>query len=270
MKAKLFLGLLAAASLSILAASARAQKLEDCGLSLRPSAFSPSENDPITLTFLGDVDYCSPVRVAAVGEAALLGLPVPSGALNIILAQRPQNDPGVNCPAVVVPFEIEARLPELLPAVKPPGLIPIGVYRRFEDQHGNRVSQIFCGIVDLSISEGYRSEVPFHDGRFTASVEWTTADQKGSGSAVPADGTATDSALFWFFEPANWELMVKVLDGCAVNDHYWVLGAASTDVSHTLRIADSKTGTVWENTNPGGKLTPAFADVEAFPCDGPK
>jgi hypothetical protein len=89
------------------------------------------------------------------------------------------------------------RLPERLPAVAPPGLLPIGVYRRFEDEHGNLVSQVSCGIVDLSISEGYRSEAPFHDGRFVASVTWNTSGQDHSGFAVPADLPATDSALFW-------------------------------------------------------------------------
>jgi hypothetical protein len=24
-----------------------------------------------------------------------------------------------------------------------------------------------------------------------------------------------DSALFWFFEESNWEMLVKVLDGCS-------------------------------------------------------
>jgi hypothetical protein len=268
MKAKPCLRLLAAAFLAALAVSAEAQTLADCGLQARLPQFVPSDKDPIVITLLGDAGACTSVRVAAVGEAGILGLAQPAGALNIILAERPAPSEQGSCPAISVPFEIEVRLPERLPAVEPPGLFPIGVYRRSEDEHGNLASQVSCGVVDLSVSAGYRSEVPFHEGRFVASVTWNTSGQNENGFAVPADGTATDSALFWFFQPGNWELMVKVLDGCAVNQHYWVIGAAATHLRYTLRIADTHTGTVWTHTHPVGQLAPAFADVEAFPCAG--
>jgi hypothetical protein len=263
------LRLLAAAVLSALAVSAEAQTLEDCGLQARVSPLSPSDKDPIVITFNGDMNYCDSIRVAAVGEAPFLGLSQPAGALNVILTRRtPELTPGLNCPAAIVPFEIEARLPSRLPAIDPPSLFPVGVYYRSEDESGALISQKSCGIVDLSISQGYRSEVSFHEGRFVASATWNTSGQDESGFAVPADGTATDSSLFWFFEPSNWELMVKVLDGCAVNQRYWVIGAAATDVRYTLRITDTQTGTVWAYTSLGGQLAPAFADVEAFPCAG--
>ncbi len=45
----------------------------------------------------------------------------------------------------------------------------------------------------------------------------------------------SDSALFYFFCTDNWELLVKVLDGCAINGHLWVYAAASTDVGYTLQ-----------------------------------
>jgi hypothetical protein len=60
--------------------------------------------------------------------------------------------------------------------------------------------------------------------------------------------------------------MVKVLDGCAVNQHYWAIGAAATDVKFTLRITDTQTGDAWAYRSPAGRLAPAFADVQAFPC----
>lgn len=269
MKAKPCLRLLAAASLSLLAVSAEAQTLEACGFEARLPQFVPSDKDPIAITFSGLRDYCTAIRVAAVGEADLLGLSQPAGTINIILAQRQGPlAPGTNCPSVLVPFEVAARLTDRPPAIEPSNLLPIGVYLRSEGPNGELENQISCGIINLNISEGYRSEVPFQDGRFQASVTWSTATQTGSGFAVPADGTATDSNLFWFFQPTNWELMVKVLDGCAINQHYWVLGAAATDVRYTLRITDTQTGKVWAYTSPGGHLAPAFADVEAFPCAG--
>lgn len=259
------LRLLAAAALVTM--SADAQTLEDCGLTARVSPLFPTDKDPIVITFGGQMGYCDSIRVAALGEGALLGLAQPAGALNVIIARRtPELTPGVDCPAAIVPFELEARLPERLPAIAPPGLLPIGVYYRSEDEKGNLISQQSCGIVDLSIGEGYRPSIPFHEGRFVASVTWNTSGKDESGFAVPTDSTVADSGLFWFFQPSNWELMVKVLDGCGSNKHYWVIGAAATDVKFTLRITDTLTGNEWEQKNPGGALAPAFADVEAFPC----
>lgn len=252
------------ASLSILSSSASAQTLADCGVvGVFPREFT--DKDPVVMTLLGTAGSCTSTRVAAVGEAAVLGLPQPAGAVNVILAQRQPEDQPTICPEKL--FELEVRLPERLPAVPVPGVFPVGVYRRIEDPQGNLISQTSCGVVDLSVSAGYRSEIPLQDGRFLASVTWNVSGQDESGFAVPADGTA-DSGLFWFFQPSNWELMVKVLDGCAVNQYYWVIGAAATDVKFTLRIVDVLSGSnAWTYTSPGGRLAPAFADVFAFPCE---
>ncbi len=70
----------------------------------------------------------------------------------------------------------------------------------------------------------------------------------------------------WFFSPANWEVLVKVLDGCAINGHYWVLAAATTDVGYELRVAEPASGTVRTFRNPVGRASPAQIDLEAFAC----
>ncbi len=53
--------------------------------------------------------------------------------------------------------------------------------------------------------------------------------------------SSPDSALFWMFAPGNWEVLVKVLDGCASNGRYWILSAGATDVLTAGKAA------VWEN-----------------------
>ena len=70
--------------------------------------------------------------------------------------------------------------------------------------------------------------------------------------------------MFYFFTPANWELLVKVLDGCEFNDRYWVFAAAATDVEYTLTIKDTQTGTVREYFNPLGRSAAAITDTDAF------
>jgi hypothetical protein len=108
------------------------------------------------------------------------------------------------------------------------------------------------------------------DGRFRVSVDWETkAGATGVGKVVADAGFeelsgSSDSGLFWFFAPANWELMVKVLDGCGTNQRFWVFAAATTNVGYTLRVEDTATGAVREFTNPLGASAQALADTDAF------
>ncbi len=104
-------------------------------------------------------------------------------------------------------------------------------------------------------------------GRFTARVAWTNG-QGQSGQAIGLRTAAPQpSGLFYFFSPDNWELQVKVLDGCAINGNWWVFGAATTDVGYTLEVADTVTGRTRRYTNPLGQASPAITDISAFSCN---
>ncbi len=107
-----------------------------------------------------------------------------------------------------------------------------------------------------------------HDGRFRVEAEWTDfAGNTGHGTAVAA--RSMDSGMLWFFHPDNWEVLVKVLDGCSINQRFWVFAAATTDVAYTLEVTDTATGLVRSYTNPLGVASPAITDTEAFAiCPG--
>lgn len=103
--------------------------------------------------------------------------------------------------------------------------------------------------------------------RFDVELTWRDfEDNTGSGKAV---GFCTaDSGLMWFFGEDNWELLIKVLDACAVNQHFWVFSAATTTVEYSLKVTDTDTGQIWETFNPLGQASVAVTDTEAFPtCD---
>jgi len=77
-----------------------------------------------------------------------------------------------------------------------------------------------------------------------------------------------ESGLFWFFEPENIELVVKVLDGRALNDRYWVFFAAMSDVEYWITVRDAETGASQTYHNPprevcGQKDLNAFGDPGA-------
>ncbi|MCP4658304.1 MAG: PKD domain-containing protein, partial [bacterium] len=101
------------------------------------------------------------------------------------------------------------------------------------------------------------------DDRFRVEVRWRDFDgNTGSGRMVPFG--SDDSGLFWFFDAANWEMLVKVLDGCAVNDHYWVFAAATTNVEYTLEVTDTETAGSRSYFNELGVSSPATTDATAF------
>lgn len=100
-------------------------------------------------------------------------------------------------------------------------------------------------------------------GRFRVEVAWKDFQGHiGAGQAVPFG--SDDSGLFWFFAPPSWEMLVKVLDGCKLNQHYWVFSAATTTVQYTLRVTDTRTGVVKEYFNPSGTAAAAVTDTGAF------
>lgn len=102
-------------------------------------------------------------------------------------------------------------------------------------------------------------------GRFRAEVGFK--DHAGTtGTARVAAGRSGDTGIFYFFDSANWELMVKVLDGCGQNGKFWVFASASTDVEYTLTITDTETGLQKTYQNPLGQIARTVADTDAFSC----
>jgi tetratricopeptide (TPR) repeat protein len=99
-------------------------------------------------------------------------------------------------------------------------------------------------------------------GRFQVSVEWSTA-AGDSGVGRPRPLTA-DTGTFWFFDAANLELVVKVLDACPVNGHRWVFAAGLTNVEVRLVVDDLATGARRVYDNPQGTPFAPVQDTAAF------
>lgn len=103
-------------------------------------------------------------------------------------------------------------------------------------------------------------------GRFRAEVAWRDFEgDTGAGRLTAA--RSADSGVFWFFAPANWELMVKVLDGCGLGGHYWVFVSGSTSVEYTLTVTDLLTEESRIYENPLDRTALTVTDTSAFPCD---
>lgn len=99
--------------------------------------------------------------------------------------------------------------------------------------------------------------------RFRVEVGWTDfTGNTGPGRVAPCG--ADDSGIFWFFAPDNWEMLVKVIDACTLNDRFWVFSAATTNVGYTLTVTDTHTGARKTYTNRLGVASPAVTDTSAF------
>jgi len=108
------------------------------------------------------------------------------------------------------------------------------------------------------------------DGRFAVQVEFTTVQGGGlSGDALAtplAAVGARQGGLFTFFDPANPEMVLKILDGCVINNRFWLFASAGTNVGLTIRIHDLLLDTEKVYTNPDLNPAPPLQDVDALPC----
>jgi PKD repeat protein len=104
-----------------------------------------------------------------------------------------------------------------------------------------------------------------NDDRFQVEVVWQVlsgdfAGETGFGRAV---ALSEDTGYFWFFNPENVELILKVLDGRALTGHFWVFYGALSTVEYRISVKDTVTGRSRFYTNPWGNLA-SVADVEAL------
>jgi streptogramin lyase len=104
-------------------------------------------------------------------------------------------------------------------------------------------------------------------GRFQVTAHWQKSDgASGDGAGVKLTG---DSGYFWFFTPDNIEAVVKVLNGCGINDKYWVFAAGLTNVQVDVTVRDVQTDSVFTRRNPQGAAFAPIQDTGAFPASCP-
>jgi len=103
----------------------------------------------------------------------------------------------------------------------------------------------------------------FRNGRFVVWATWRDfADNTGSATFVPMG--SSDSGVMWFFAPTNFEVMIKILDGCGLNSRYWVFFAATTSVEFTINVYDVQHDVLKTYSNALGVSAAAVTDTNAF------
>ena len=95
--------------------------------------------------------------------------------------------------------------------------------------------------------------------RYEVKVTYGEATGSGNGTFVPL--STGDSGIF---NLDDTEMLLKMLDGCSDNGHFWVFAAAATTVEYTLTVTDTATGQSRVYGNELGQVAPAITDTSAF------
>jgi len=103
--------------------------------------------------------------------------------------------------------------------------------------------------------------------RFQVSVQWHREDNGNSGTGKGEVFPSSDrSGTFWFFNPQNIELIVKVLDGSGNNGYYWTFYGALSNVEYWITVVDTTTSDSRTYYNPPGNECGQF-DTTSLPGD---
>ncbi len=126
----------------------------------------------------------------------------------------------------------------------------------------NSVSLVKVLDAPLPVCTPSASTLCLDGGRFEVTATYATgAGQSGAAQVVPLTPA---TGYLWFFSADNVEVVVKVLDGCAVNGHYWVFAAGLTDVSVILTVTDTLTGASRTYANAQGTAFLPIQDAAAL------
>ena len=73
-----------------------------------------------------------------------------------------------------------------------------------------------------------------------------------------------DTGYFTFFDPSNVEVVVKVLNACALNQRVWVFAGGLTNVATVITLTDTSTGVSKIYSNAQGTSFVPVQDTTAF------
>jgi hypothetical protein len=210
-------------------------------VALRPDPAHPVAGQPVTVAF---ETYCPSVWKAPRLQAA-------GGETLIIVDQDPE------APQPAAPCTSQPTYGVRLPA----GALAAGGYRLQvrtgpDSPHLETVAESAFTVVPAG------PVLSLRQGRFLVRAEWSAPGfGQGSAQAMPL---TDESGYFTFFNANNVELIVKVLNGCPVNQRYWVFMAGLTNVGVTIFVEDTLTGHQEIYSNPVGQVFQPVVDTSRF------
>ena len=171
--------------------------------------------------------------------------------------------------------------PKCMAPVAPPpeGEEDNGYDRGYEDGYGRGYDDGQEHGYDRGYDDGHEQgyETGWEEPRRRCSVDGTTLDLHGGvvratmevfvDDAVPSvvpEACSKTSGVWSWYSPDDWQLLVKVLNGCSENGHWWVFVSAATDREWTVTVTIGDLSRRWL----GGPNRRTWFDTRALPCDG--
>jgi hypothetical protein len=119
----------------------------------------------------------------------------------------------------------------------------------------------------MSATTGVQSEaqadanVLLLNNRYKVEAKWKTPQASGVAQAV---ALTADTGYFWFFNATNVEVIVKALDGCGVNNRFWIFAGGLTNVDVEMKVTDTVTGSTHTYKNNQGVAFKPIQDTATF------
>lgn len=105
------------------------------------------------------------------------------------------------------------------------------------------------------------------DGAFEIETHWGFLAPDGGRTTLLA--FSENTVLGHYGNPSNIEVVVKVLDGCSINAHFWVYIGTLTDKAQWIEVRDHQDPTRRSARmyfHPGDGPVGTLTDSRAFPC----
>ncbi len=129
-------------------------------------------------------------------------------------------------------------------------------------QSGAYTINLTCGTTGAPKCPLNSATLCLNSSRFSVTATFD-AGGGNSGNAQAVDLT-TDTGYLWFFESTNVEVVIKVLDACALNGKYWVFAGGLTNVATAITVTDTQTGIQKVYKNPANTEFQPIQDTSAF------
>jgi hypothetical protein len=142
------------------------------------------------------------------------------------------------------------------------GIYTIGASSFNDRETGNYSLTLICGTAGSSTCVPDANTICLNNNRFRVTATFRTATLSGNATEVKL---TDDTGYLWFFNPANVETVLKVINGCAVGGHYWFFAGGLTNVFVQMTVTDTTTGFTRVYTNPLNQPFEPIQDTSAFP-----
>jgi hypothetical protein len=100
-------------------------------------------------------------------------------------------------------------------------------------------------------------------GRFTVNLVWFNENQGIPGNVGAARQLSDGSGYFWFYDAADVEVTVKMIDATAFNGYYWLFVTSGTTTQFKITVTDTWLSRQLAYESDGG-VNANYLDLAAF------